>query len=134
MGAAKQTELAARVLVVEDDFLVATEVELALSDAGLEVIGVAASADEAIQLARLHRPALAVMDIRISGQRDGIQAAAELFRELGIRSIFATAHYDQASLDRAKQANPLGWLHKPYSMSSLVNAVRQGLLDLEHSP
>jgi DNA-binding NarL/FixJ family response regulator len=51
----------------------------------------------------------------------------EIFRKLGIRCIFATAHCDRDVLERAQPAMPLGWLQKPYSMVSLVNAVRRAL-------
>ncbi len=117
--------------MVEDDFLVAAEIEIALSDAGFDVAGVAASAAEAVELAQSQRPALVVMDVRLAGERDGIHAAVEIFRKLGIRCIFATALYDQYSLERAKPAMPLGWLQKPYSMASLVDAVRSALKELD---
>jgi two-component system, response regulator PdtaR len=130
-GSDARIEPPARILVVEDDFLVAAEIENALSDAGFDVAGIAASADEAVELAQARRPALVVMDVRLAGERDGIHAAAEIFRELGIRCIFATAHHDRHLLERAKPAMPLGWLQKPYSMVSLVNAVRRALRELE---
>jgi DNA-binding NarL/FixJ family response regulator len=117
-------------LIVEDDFIVATEIETALSNAGFDVAGVAAFADEAVALAESQKPTLAVMDVRLGGERDGIHVAMEIFRKLGIRCIFATAHYDQHSLERAKPAMPLGWLEKPYSMVSLVNAVHRALREL----
>ncbi len=115
------------ILVVEDDFLIASQAEVALQDAGFTLIGVAASAEEAIRLATVHRPALVIMDIRLAGQRDGVDAAIELFTEHGIRSIFATAHTDQSVIQRAAAANPIAWLQKPYSTESLVGAVRQAL-------
>jgi DNA-binding NarL/FixJ family response regulator len=65
--------------------------------------------------------------IRLAGERDGIQAVVEIFQKLGIRCIFATAHYDRDVLERAQPAMPLEWLQKPYSMVSLVNAVRSAL-------
>jgi two-component system, response regulator PdtaR len=130
-GSDARIEPPARILVVEDDFLVAAEIEIALSDAGFDVAGVAASADEAVELAQTRQPALVVMDVRLAGERDGIHAAAEIFRKLGIRCIFATAHYDRHLLERARPAMPLGWLQKPYSMVSLVNAVRRALKELD---
>lgn len=130
-GSDARTEPPARILVVEDDFLVAAQIEIALSDAGFDVAGVAASADEALALAQARRPALVVMDVRLAGERDGVHAAAEIFRKLGIRCIFATAHHDRQLLERAKPAMPLGWLQKPYSMVSLVNAVRRALKELD---
>jgi DNA-binding NarL/FixJ family response regulator len=126
-GSDRHIEPARRILVVEDDFLVANEIEVALSDAGFDIAGVAASADEAVELAESQRPALVVMDVRLAGERDGIHAAVEIFRKLGTRCIFATAYCDQYLLDRAKPAMPLGWLQKPYSMFSLVTAVRRVL-------
>lgn len=113
------------VLIVEDDFLIAMQTEIALADAGFLVIGVATTAEEALSLARAARPWLAVMDIRLSGRRDGIDAAGDLFRELGIRCVFATAHDDQQTRARAAPYAPLGWLAKPYTTASLVAVVRE---------
>jgi two-component system, response regulator PdtaR len=129
-GSNKHTEPPARILVVEDDFVVAVGIERALSDARFDVAGVAASADEAVELAGSQKPSLIVMDVRLAGERDGIHAAVEIFQKLGIRSIFATAHYDPRSIERAKPAMPLSWIQKPYSMVSLVNAVRDALREL----
>ena len=133
-GSANQTEPAARILIVEDDFVVADEIDRALCNAGLDVAGVAASADEAMELAESQKPDLALMDVRLAGDGDGIHTALEIFRKFGIRCIFATAHYDQHSLDRAQPAMPLGWLQKPYSIISLLNEVRRALRDLERNP
>jgi two-component system, response regulator PdtaR len=124
------TEPPARILVVEDDFLVATEIEIALSNAGFDVTGVATAAEEAVALAESQQPALAVIDVRLAGESDGIQAAIEIFRKLGIRCIFATAHSDRDSRERAKPAMPLAWLEKPYSMVSLVRVVRGALREV----
>jgi two-component system, response regulator PdtaR len=129
-GSDKVPELGARILIVEDNFLVASQVEKALSDAGFDVTGVATSAEEAVALAHSGNPALIVMDVRLAGERDGIQAAVDIFQGLGMRCIFATAHYDQMTRDRAKPAKPLGWLEKPYSMASLVDTVRHALKEL----
>lgn len=122
--------VAARVLIVEDDYLVALETENVLLDAGFAVVGVAASADEALKLAREECPDLAVMDIRLFGKRDGIDAAIDIFSETGIRCIFATAHVDAATRGRAQVARPLGWLSKPYGPAALVRAVRDALTGL----
>ncbi len=81
-----------RVLVVEDDFLIAMQTEIALTAAGFEVVGPAATAEEAVALAGEAQPALAVMDIRLASTRDGIDAARQLYQDFAIRCIFATAH------------------------------------------
>jgi len=106
---------------------VANEIEVALSDAGFVIAGVAASGEEAIAIAARQKPDLAVMDVRLAGDRDGVDTALELLRSHGVRCIFATAHADSETRTRAQAAAPLGWLQKPYTMASLVLQVRDAL-------
>jgi two-component system, response regulator PdtaR len=115
-----------RILIVEDDLLVAMQAEAALVDAGFTVTGIATSAAEAMDLAAT-QPMLAVMDIRLAGDRDGIDAALQLYMHHRIRCIFATAHHDPDTRRRAGPACPLGWLQKPYSVEALVATVRRAL-------
>jgi len=119
-----------RILLVEDDFLIAMEVEMALAQAGFFVV-TASSAEEALSMGALHRPALAVMDIRLQGPRDGVDAALDLLREHGIRCIFATAHGDPDIGRRAQPASPLAWLQKPYTTMSLIEAIEKALRELK---
>ena len=126
-GGGKAHVTRSRVLIVEDDFLIASDMEAALTEAGIEVAGVAASAEEALRLADAATPALAVMDIRLAGKRDGIDAALELFARHGIRCVFATAHQDENTRTRAQPAHPLAWVPKPYAMASLVEVVQKAL-------
>jgi DNA-binding NarL/FixJ family response regulator len=114
-----------RILIVEDDFLIAADARSALAEAGFTVVGVAASAEEAIQIAAARQPALVIMDIRLTGRRDGIELALELFRRQRLRCIFATAHIDEEAKKRAEPAQPLGWLPKPYTSASLVALVQR---------
>ncbi|MGA2125715.1 MAG: response regulator [Xanthobacteraceae bacterium] len=116
-----------RLLIVEDDYLMSTDLEAALIDAGFMVVGVAATADDAVMLAESERPALAIMDVHLRGRRDGIDAAIDIYSRTGIRCIFATAHHDRQIRDRAAVSFPLAWLPKPYGMASLVTAVRAAL-------
>jgi DNA-binding NarL/FixJ family response regulator len=126
-------EQAPRLLIVEDDFLVASQLEGALLDAGFVVVGVAANAEEAIAFADKHRPLLAIMDIHLIGRRDGIETAIELFASFGIRSIFATAHHDVETRERARPAQPVGWLPKPYTARAIVRIVRDAVSQLGDS-
>jgi two-component system, response regulator PdtaR len=118
------------ILVVEDDFLVGLELETGLEEAGYEVAGVAATADEATELAGARRPALVVMDVRLASERDGVEAAIEIYRTLGIRSLFASAHVDAQVRARAEAARPLGWVSKPYRVETLVRAVGEALREV----
>ncbi|HET9639135.1 MAG TPA: response regulator [Allosphingosinicella sp.] len=118
------------ILLVEDDFLVGMEAETGLREAGYEVAGIAATAEEAIELAGQRRPALVIMDIRLASDRDGVDAALEIYRTLGIRSIFASAHGDAQVRARAEPAQPLGWVAKPYRVETLLKAVAEALRSL----
>lgn len=116
----------ARILMVEDDYIVALELEHRLTEAGFDVVGVAGTAEEAVDLARDERPELAIMDIRLAGPRDGVDAAIDLLA-MGVACLFATAHGDEQTRWRAAAAKPLGWLQKPYSSQALIEAVNQAL-------
>jgi len=120
------------ILIVEDDFLIASDVESTLKSAGFNVCGIAASADEAVSLAKAHNPVLVIMDIRLAGKRDGIDAALELRRDLGLRCIFASAHADEDTRRRAELADPLGWMAKPYVMSGLIQLIKSSLILLRN--
>ncbi|WP_218127861.1 response regulator [Belnapia rosea] len=118
-------------LVVEDEYFVALAAEDALASAGFEVVGVAATAEEAVEIAGTERPDLVLMDIRLAGARDGIDAASEIRGRLGIPSLFATAHSDAATRARGEgAAAPLGWLTKPYAPTELTAAVAAALAKL----
>lgn len=115
-----------RVLIVEDDYFVALTSEAALVDSGFDVLGIVASGEEAIERVSKHRPDLVVMDIRLAGSMNGIETAREL-RLRGIDSLFASAHADQQTRQRAAEAKPVGWLTKPYSDGELIAAVQVAL-------
>ncbi|PBB17908.1 response regulator [Mesorhizobium sp. WSM4313] len=130
-GGRAETTLNQSILVVEDDYLIALDIEAGLLAEGFLLAGLATSADEAISMALSTKPVLALMDIRLLGKRDGIDAAVELYRDLGIRCIFTTAHGDRDLRLRAEAARPLGWVQKPYSIATLVAAIRDAFQKLE---
>jgi DNA-binding response OmpR family regulator len=131
---ATRSENVDRILIVEDDLLVASQMEAALAEAGFEIVGTASTGEEALQLAHAQSPTLVVMDIRLGGDRDGIDTALELFGSHGIRCIFASAFSDQDAQRRAAPAAPLGWLQKPYTMASLMAVVRAAVTELRSGP
>ena len=117
---------AARILVVEDQYLVAYDCEFHLTSAGFKCVGLASTADEALDIARRERPDLIVMDVRLADETDGVQAAIEIFERFGIRSIFTSGHADSSTHEHALAAHPVCWLSKPYPPEALVAAVRAG--------
>ncbi|MBS0273258.1 MAG: response regulator [Proteobacteria bacterium] len=122
-----------RILVVEDEYLIAMMMENDLDEAGYNVVGIANSAEKAVFLATTEQPDLIIMDIRLIGGRDGIDAALEIFAKTGIRCLFATAHGDAQSKTRAIAASPLGWLQKPYGRAALIKAAREAVEQLKAS-
>jgi DNA-binding NarL/FixJ family response regulator len=123
LGATLSTPKNVDILIVEDDFLIAFDLEAALEEAGFVVVGVAASAEEALALACKHSPSVVIMDVRLVGGRDGIDAALELYSRYGLRCIFASAHSDEETRKRAEPAQPLGWIEKPYSVRTVIEFV-----------
>lgn len=112
-----------RVLIVEDDYLACIDLEESMLDAGIDVVGTAHSAEQAVELAKQHRPTLVVMDVRLQGSRSGIDAAKEIFAELGIRCIMATANDDPRLAEQIAPAHPLSWVHKPYQTQEIIALV-----------
>src|SRR5664279_2361353 len=93
-----------RILVVEDESITAEDLREVLTGFGYEVMVVAASGAEAIRAAEQHHPDLVLMDIRIKGDMDGTEAARILHERFDIPVVYLTAHADQETLRRAKQA------------------------------
>jgi CheY-like chemotaxis protein len=114
-----------RILVVEDEILIALDMRAMLEASGHVVVGIADSADRAIATALRERPDLVLMDIALVGSRDGIDAAIELRARLDIPSLFITAHPDPTLRERARTAKPLGFLAKPLDEDVLLRLLAQ---------
>src|SRR5215471_19242031 len=122
---------ARRVLVVEDEFFLAVQIEEWLLGDGLEVIDVVHTAHEAVAVAAAERPDLVIMDIRLASETDGISAALDILERTGIRCIFATAYADAATRERGEKARPYEWLRKPFTAGALLSAVKAALASRE---
>jgi two-component system, response regulator PdtaR len=120
-------KLPKKLLIVEDDYLVALEVERIVRKAGYAVVGIVATADEALRQAELYLPDLVLMDIRLATARDGIEAAIELRQKLNIDSLIVSSHIDQETLQRAAAASPSGFVSKPFSEATLARAIAAAL-------
>ncbi|MCW5977285.1 MAG: response regulator [Bryobacteraceae bacterium] len=116
-----------KILVVEDEGVVAADIEESLSKMGYAVVGSAASAVSAIRKAVETEPDLVLMDIKLKGPVDGVDAAGELHERLGIPVVYLTAHADGEILDRAKKSSPSGYVLKPFDERSLRSAVEIAL-------
>lgn len=112
-----------KVLIVEDERVVAKDLALTIESMGCEVVGSVASRDEALAVCAKQLPDIVLMDIRIKGPVDGIDTAGELLQLYGLHVIYLTAHADVASIDRAKRTRPHAYLLKPVKAGELQGAI-----------
>lgn len=117
-----------RVLIVDDEFIIVQTLSLYVEDLGLEVCGTAASAEEAIALALDQRPYIVLMDMRLQGERDGVDASQAIHDQVGSKVIFITGSREPATLARIEGDHPAAVLFKPISEGQLVAIIRK-LLD-----
>jgi CheY-like chemotaxis protein len=112
-----------RIVIVEDDVFIRLDEMTHLRSAGHTVVGTADSALDAVRIVERERPNLVLMDVRLIGDRDGIEAAIEIWERFAIRCLFISANLDSAARNKAAAANPFGFLEKPFSPHSLIAAV-----------
>jgi diguanylate cyclase (GGDEF)-like protein len=115
------------ILVVDDEALVAFDIQTALASLGYHVPATAASAVEALEAVEAHRPNLVLMDVRLQGKSDGIATAEIVRRDYGIPVVFLTSYSDRATVARAKTVSPYGYLLKPFTEHELGAAIEVAL-------
>ena len=115
------------VLVVDDEFLIAQGLCLQVEDLDMAVCGTAATADEAVALAQLHKPELVLMDVRLRGDKDGVDAALAIHHAVGSKVIFITGSREPSTIARIQMDHPAGVLFKPISDRQLRSAVEVAL-------
>ncbi len=118
---------AARILIAEDEAIVAEDLALSLRDLGYQIVGTVSTAELAVQLAEESKPDLILMDIRLRGEVDGIQASEQIRSRLDIPVIFLTAYEKEDVLSRAKVTEPYGFLAKPFSFYILQTTIDTAL-------
>jgi CheY-like chemotaxis protein len=115
------------ILIVEDEALIASYIQDVLEESGFVIAGVASSGIEALTIAGQTSPDLALVDIKIAGPMDGIEVALLMRARFGIPSIFLTGVGDPATMQRAREAAPVGFLEKPFRPSQVFNALQRAL-------
>lgn len=115
------------VAIVEDEFLIAAGLSMQLENLGMTVCGTAATADEAVALAQAARPAIVLMDVRLSGDKDGVDAALAIHETVGSKVIFVTASREPATMDRIRLDHPAAVLFKPVLDWQLRQAISAAL-------
>ncbi len=114
-----------RALIVEDQFLIAEGLRCQLDMMNVEVCGIATTAEEALQIAIAERPDFVLMDVRLDGVRDGVDAALDIHHSnLAVPVIFVTGSREQETLDRIALDHPAATLFKPVSEHQLRHTIR----------
>ena len=116
-----------RILVIEDEAIVAADIQDRLEALGYDVAGWGTTGDEALDLARTTTPDLILMDIMLKGPMNGIQAAHLIRIEMSLPVIFLTANSDEAVLDQAKISEPFAYLLKPFEERQLRTNIEMAL-------
>ncbi|MDD3041456.1 MAG: response regulator [Methanosarcinaceae archaeon] len=116
-----------RILVVEDELIVAMGIKKMLKILGYTVTGIASSGEDAISKAESTFPDLVLMDVMLKGDIDGIKAAEAIRKIIDIPIIYLTAYSDSKVLERAKKTSPYGYIVKPFDEKDLHSSIEMAL-------
>lgn len=119
--------MAVRILVVEDEMIVAEDLRRTLGQLGYEVCGIVATGEQVRHQVEVDQPDLILMDIGLKGSMDGIEVAAEMNSRHAVPIIYLTAYTDPETLKRAKLTNPFGYIIKPFEKRDLRTAIEMAL-------
>ena len=117
----------ARILIVEDEAIVARDLRQQLSELGYDPIADTPTGEEAVGLAATLRPDLVLMDIELAGGMDGIRAAQVLGEQFDIPVVYLTAYVSAALVQRAKVTEPFGYIIKPFATRELSIVIEMAL-------
>jgi PAS domain S-box-containing protein len=118
----------ARILIVEDEAIVAKDIADILTGMAYEVAGTTPAGEEAVELAGRLKPDLVLMDVKLRGEMDGVQAAGQIQSRFDIPVVYLTAHADNATLNRAAITEPFGYVLKPFGERELHVAIEIALV------
>lgn len=120
-----------RILVVEDEAIIAWDIAMQLRDLGYEPLGPASNGEQAIEMAARLRPHLVLMDIHLGSAMDGITAAQAIRNQFDVPSVFLSAFASGDSLARAESARPAGYMSKPFGETELVDVIASAFKKIE---
>ncbi len=120
-----------KILIVEDEVLIANDVREALQGYGYEVAGVLISGEAAVEFVKKDKPDLILMDIMLEGKMNGIEAAMLIAEENTIPVIYLTAFSDVRTLRKASESNPYGYILKPFDERDLLSIIDKTLHKLK---
>jgi DNA-binding NarL/FixJ family response regulator len=116
--------MAIRILIVEDEWLQAENLEDALRESGHSICGTASTGEQAVRLAAAEQPDVVVMDVKLPGRIDGVEAAAQIMAVLPTCGVvFVTAYDDRSTLARMERLRPRAIVRKPAKQADVLAAV-----------
>jgi DNA-binding response OmpR family regulator len=116
-----------KILVIEDEAIVALDIKSALEQLGFEVTDIASSYDEALSSVKKCTPDILLTDINLASSKDGIEAVINIQNIKNIPVIYLTAYSDDKTINRAIKTNPIGYLLKPFKREELKSTIFLGL-------
>lgn len=122
-----------QVLIVEDESIVAMEINAYITQLGYEVIGIVNTIEKACNVIKTHCPFVVLMDINL-GRDDGIEGVQQLQQQCQSAIIYLTAYSDEATIERAAQTNPSGYLIKPFNRKELSAALKIAYIRHQSQP
>lgn len=131
IGARNMFKPKPRILIVEDEGIIAEDIKMCLEDLRYEVLDVVTAGEEALRIAEEGQPNLVLMDVVLRGEMDGIVAAQQIHERFNIPVVFLTAHSDDPVLARAKMSAPFGYLIKPFRDRELHSTIEMALFKHE---
>lgn len=123
----------AKILIVEDEMIIAATISSHLTKMGYEVVGITTRGHEALRSVAADQPDLVLMDIALRGELDGIEVAKRINVQFGIPVIYVTANADDATFQRAKTTRPAGFISKPFREADLRRTIELALMRKEPS-
>lgn len=116
-----------RILIVEDEIILAMNVQMELEQLGHEVVGIAKNSTKAITIIEKDKPDLILMDIVIQGEINGMELTSIVNQKYGIPVIYRTAHMDEATINKVNQTEHCGILTKPTQLNELSAAINKAI-------
>ncbi|WP_235297927.1 LytR/AlgR family response regulator transcription factor [Portibacter marinus] len=122
---------ASKIMIVEDEMLIAADISIELTTVGYEVVGIYTKAEDVLKALQESKPEIILMDIVLSGKMNGIDAAKEILKLYQTPVIFLTSNVDDATFKKAKEAKPYAFISKPFRKDDLLRAIEITLERME---
>ena len=119
----KNTENSARILIVEDEYFIALDIQYILQKMGYDVFAIVSSGEESVNIASLSMPDIVLMDIKLKGKMNGIQAAESIYNQFRIPIIYVSAYGDELTYIQSDRFGPFEFIRKPFIEGEIADKI-----------